>query len=383
VTGEDGQFVFAGLELGKYRLTAARRGYLTQSYQQHESFSTAIAVGPNLKSEGLIFNLMPQAVFYGVVTDETGEPIRAAQVRLFEDQDRGGLPSIQGRKMAMTDDRGMYEIANISPANYFLGVSAEAWYAQRRPPALPNASGELDSSLDVAYPTTYYPAVTDSDEATPIPVKGGERIQVDMTLTAQHATRLRLPLALGNLSGYGVSLTQSVFGESEQVPTGMQMLKDGFVEIDGVTPGRYDVTVTHFADGPQHASTHFTAEVAAGTAELREDSGAGEATVTGKVISLESKIPFGSMALVSLHPRREYTAEMNQAGEFSMKVPEGEYEICRPDSPKLPGSYFLAERVGEGAHAAGQGRRSCKVADRGGHRVRSNRRLGRVSRAAS
>ena len=62
VTGEDGQFVFAGLELGKYRLTATRRGYLTQSYQQHESFSTAIAAGPNLKSEGLIFNLMPQAV---------------------------------------------------------------------------------------------------------------------------------------------------------------------------------------------------------------------------------------------------------------------------------------------------------------------------------
>ena len=51
VTGEDGQFVFAGLELGIW-LTAARRGDLTQSYQQHESFSTAIAVGPNLNTEG-------------------------------------------------------------------------------------------------------------------------------------------------------------------------------------------------------------------------------------------------------------------------------------------------------------------------------------------
>jgi hypothetical protein len=339
VTGEDGQFVFAGLESGKYRLTAARRGYLTQSYQQHESFSTAIAVGPNLKSEGLIFNLMPQAVFYGVVTDETGEPIRGAQVRLFEDQGRGGLRSIQGRKMARTDDRGMYEIADISPANYFLAVSAQAWYAQQlRRPAPANTQGELDSSLDVAYPTTYYPAVTDSDEATPIPVKGGERIQVDMTLTAQHAMHLRLPLPQDRLGGYGVSLMQSVFGESEQVPTGMQVLKDGFMEIEGVIPGRYDVTVTQFAAGPQPASTHFTADVAAGTTELREESGAGEATVTGKVISLESKIPSGSMALVSLHPRREYTAEINQAGEFSMKVPEGEYEIVG----RIPQNYLAA-----------------------------------------
>ena len=63
---------------------------------------------------------MPQAVFYGVVTDEAGEPIRGAQVRLFEDQGRSGLPSIQGRKMARTDDRGMYEIANISPVSHFL-----------------------------------------------------------------------------------------------------------------------------------------------------------------------------------------------------------------------------------------------------------------------
>jgi hypothetical protein len=241
--------------------------------------------------------------------------------------------------MAMTDDRGMYEIANIAPANYFLAVSAQAWYAQRKPPALGNAPSELDSSLDVAYPTTYYPAATDSDEATPIPVKGGERIQVDMTLTPQHAMRLRLPLPPGDLRGYGVSLTQSVFGEPEQVLTGMQMLKDGFMEIEGVIPGQYDVTVTRFASGPQQqASTRFTAEVAAGTAELHEESGAGEATVTGKVISLESKIPSGSMALVSLHPRREYTAEINQAGEFSMKVPEGEYEIVG----RIPQNYLAA-----------------------------------------
>jgi hypothetical protein len=100
VTGEDGQFVFAGLKLGKYRLTAGRPGYLTQAYEEHESFSTAIAVGPDLKSEGLIFNLMPQAIFSGTVTDETGEPIRGAQVRVFEDQKHGGLPSIQGGKMA-------------------------------------------------------------------------------------------------------------------------------------------------------------------------------------------------------------------------------------------------------------------------------------------
>src|SRR5271155_5687968 len=40
-TGDDGHFDFGGLRPGKYALTAAKRGYLTQSYQEHEGFSTA------------------------------------------------------------------------------------------------------------------------------------------------------------------------------------------------------------------------------------------------------------------------------------------------------------------------------------------------------
>ena len=69
-TGDDGRFDFGGVPLGKYELSAAKRGYLTQSYQQHEDFSTAIAVGPERMSEDLVFHLMPQAIFYGTVNDE-------------------------------------------------------------------------------------------------------------------------------------------------------------------------------------------------------------------------------------------------------------------------------------------------------------------------
>jgi Carboxypeptidase regulatory-like domain len=74
VTGEDGQFHFDGLAQGKYQLTASKRGYLTQAYEEHDGLSTAIAVGPELKSEGLIFNVIPQAVISGLVADERGEP---------------------------------------------------------------------------------------------------------------------------------------------------------------------------------------------------------------------------------------------------------------------------------------------------------------------
>src|SRR3979490_1574033 len=64
-TGDDGRFDFGGIPLGKYELSAAKRGYLTQSYQQHDEFSTAIAVGPDRVSDDLLFHLIPQAIFYG------------------------------------------------------------------------------------------------------------------------------------------------------------------------------------------------------------------------------------------------------------------------------------------------------------------------------
>ena len=186
-SGDDGGFAFDGLARGKYSLTAERHGYLTQSYEEHDQFSTAIAVGPGMISEDLIFNLTAEAVLAGTVTDEAGEPVRGAQVRLFEDQDQDGIRTTRQRHSVVSDDRGMYEISGLRPGAYFLVVSGHPWYAQRlQPPGEGERSGE-QQALDVAYPTTFYPGVTDQDAATPIPVKGGERLEANITLAAQPA----------------------------------------------------------------------------------------------------------------------------------------------------------------------------------------------------
>ena len=184
-----------------------------------------------------------------------------------------------------------------------------------------------DSALDVAYPLTFYPNATDSDDAIPIPIRGGERIEANMTLTAQHAMHLQLPLARGEAGRAGVSVAQSVFGQLESMPTTVQTNNEGVVEISGVVPGRYEFTVTPFdsQSGPQ--STHFTADVAEGTTLLSTDSGIAEVTVTGKVTSLDSKMRFAGIALVASHSQRNYGAPLNDAGEFTVQVVPGEYQV--------------------------------------------------------
>jgi Carboxypeptidase regulatory-like domain len=330
-TGDDGRFDFGGIPSGKYELSAARRGYLTQSYQQHEDFSTAIAVGSERISEDLLFNLMPQAIFYGTVNDESGEPIRGAQVHLYEDRERDGLRSTQQRQTVITDDRGMYEIANIPPGNYFLSSSAQPWYAAaangQHLPIQDTQQSAVNSALDVAYRNTFYPDAFSSDDAIPIPIRGGERIEANMTLNAQHAMRLQLPLAGSRDGGIGVSIAQNVFGQLEQMPTSMQLSNEGAIEISGVLPGQYEVTVTHSDGQSPPESTHFTADIADGATQLAADSGAGEVTVSGKVTSLDSKIRFAAISLVASHPQRNYFAPLNDAGDFTLQVPPGEYQV--------------------------------------------------------
>jgi len=45
ITAEDGRFSFPNLTAGKYSLSAQAHGYLLQSFNQHDEYSSAIAVG--------------------------------------------------------------------------------------------------------------------------------------------------------------------------------------------------------------------------------------------------------------------------------------------------------------------------------------------------
>jgi len=148
-----------------------------------------------------------------------------------------------------------------------------------------------------------------------------------MTLNALHAMRLQLHFARTQDGSIGVSMAQNVFGQLEQVPTSIQTSNEGDVDISGVLPGHYEVTVTHSLGQSPPESTHFTADVADGATQLAAESSVGEATVSGKVTSLDSKIRFAGISLVASHPQRSYFALLTDAGDFTLQVPPGEYQV--------------------------------------------------------
>src|SRR5512146_370300 len=134
ITGEDGHFLFSNLAPGKYTLVAQAHGYLLKSFNQHERFSSSIAVGPDLDSGNLLFRLPPESAISGVVTDEAGEPVREAQVTLYFTGLAAGTEATRLRDRATTDDEGAYRFGHLASGRYMIAVSAKPWYAQYPPP---------------------------------------------------------------------------------------------------------------------------------------------------------------------------------------------------------------------------------------------------------
>ena len=192
VTADDaGHFALAGLPAAKYQLTASRRGFHTAFYEEHGDFSSAIVTGPNVTGQvqdtmHLVFRLAPNAVLYGVVRDDAGEPVADARVLLFR-KPASPAERIAQAGSATTDDTGAYGFGQLAPGQYLLAVKAAPWYALH-----PAPGRTANPELDVAYPITYYDSTTDEASATPIDLTAGARVEANITLQAVPALHLQV-----------------------------------------------------------------------------------------------------------------------------------------------------------------------------------------------
>jgi len=252
ITSEDGKYEFTRLPAGKYSLTGAKRGFISASYDQHDQYSTAIVTGAGLDAETLVLRLAPDAVITGKVLDEVGDPVRQAMVELYYDDHSSGVDQIRRSNSLQTNDLGEYEMTPLRPGTYFLAASAKPWYAVHPPHSDPaqseserqaEATPAVDRSLDVAYPVTYYPDVTEADDALPIPIRGGERVEADLHLNPVPSLRLLFRQPDDGKHGYNIpQLEQPAFDGFTFIQNGGgNMVSPGLLEVTGVPAGRYNI----------------------------------------------------------------------------------------------------------------------------------------------
>ena len=261
-TDDQGRFDVSVAAAGAWRLTARARGYVTQALDTHEGFSSAVVLTSASPTLDVVFPLMPNAWISGTVLDEASEPIRQARVTLqavTSPENDNGQESLTARGATVTDDRGHYELANLAPGDYRVGVQAQVWYAQAAQTSHP------DPTFDVIYPVTWFPGVTDSASASTITLHGGDSGEADFHLVPMPAVHLRLPSSVpsgGPANGRQIQTPVSfpqilpitsngVFGGAPPSITSTSM---GQVDTGGIAPGLYQVNWPDSGGSGAHTS---------------------------------------------------------------------------------------------------------------------------------
>ena len=342
-TDDDGRFRFEHLSRAKYSLLASKRGYLSAAYEEHSGYSTAIVTGPDQETEALTFRLSPGAVIAGMVSDASGDPIEQATVLLFRQED-DGFGAVKQYRSANVDDAGDYEFTHVSAGTYFLGVNGKVWYAT---PSDGSASGHSD--LDVAYPLSFYPDTTDASAASPIPVRGGEHLTVDLPLHAVPAVHVivSVPPSHNGEQSFPVA-TQKAFGETLMLrpPEGIGVSKpgEGSTLSYSVAPGQYQVEV-----GGRTSTVDLS-----GDAHYDPAEGAPLATLSGKIaLARGGTLPEGSSLTLRHANSNEVqdTTPLATDGSFSLEhVPADSYELEVRDDGHL---YTVARMAATGAEVKG------------------------------
>jgi len=354
---EDGAFSFPNLKAGTYVIEGAAPGYLTARYDEHTGYNTAIITGAGVDTESLVFKLAHKASISGRVADQNGDPIRGANITVYRDSRDNILPAITRYSSASTDDTGAYELIDLPPGRYFLSVTATPWYATR-PQPLRESDGlgvvpRIDPSLDVAYPITFYPDVTDSSQASPIVLRAGDQPEINFRLNAVSAMSISItspedhsPILPGQANEQiarnrrmqdrpQYQVFKKVFDSLEQVPSDMRVNETGF-NLVGLPPGQY--VLREFSQQPNHVDHSINVNLY--EAALQLDPARGQELAN---LNVELKPPEGSKSDERL------LIDLLRAGSTQVINPQGANKGVFEFRGIDPGDYDVRVYLGNNA----------------------------------
>lgn len=355
---EHGRFSLSVSSVGSWQLTATALGYVSQAYDQHENYSSAVVLTNAVPVVDLVFRLPPESSIRGEVRDEAGEGVRNARVGLLSQQLPGPgdrTDPFRVRAFTQTDDRGMYEFANLPPGQYRVMVEARPWYANtnqsRRsnppPVASTDSTASLDPSLDMTYQLTWFPGVGDSSQAETLGLRAGDDRRADFHLVPITAVHLRIVPPPNDQSG---TRTVPIYPVLERINDGVpgnglnyssvSTTPQGQIDVGGLAPGLYRVRIpeqnsearsalVEVTGGSTRVLDFNTASSATANVTVHLDGADGDERLFGVELSDPATgqrfSPSGGGRPMPIGMRRGQ--QMPQAQDLSFQVLPGRYEV--------------------------------------------------------
>lgn len=237
-----GRFLFRELTSGSYSIRATAPGFMPGAFgaSRPGGLSQTVVLERNDdRKGGLVIKLWRSASITGRIVDEFGEPAIGLQVRIYRRTFTAGRPRLSSTGgIATTDDRGIYRVTNLTPAEYIVslpfssttmpisaveeymqaistgGAPYEQMSAERSMSGAPfpstsgfrvgdyvlaqdsgRTSGHVPAPSEdgqmVAVPTTFYPGTTSVAQATVLTLASGEdRTGIDFQIRPRRAVRV-------------------------------------------------------------------------------------------------------------------------------------------------------------------------------------------------
>ncbi|MBS1822018.1 MAG: carboxypeptidase regulatory-like domain-containing protein [Acidobacteria bacterium] len=371
---EHGRFAVVLPSAGAWHLTASAPGYVSQAYDEHDGYSSAVVLTASSPAHDLRFRLPPQARISGTVLDEAGEAVRNGNVQLvrlpISSPAQRQPEQFLSRWFVQTDDRGAYEFANLAPGNYRLSVQAKPWYAssarQRR--FIGGAvSASPSPALDVTYQLTWYPGVVDPTQAETLALSAGDDRRADFHLSPIPALHLLItPPALQQADGRRIFSSPIVEqidaggGNAGFAQTSATAGPEGQIDIGGLSPGTYRIRL----QGQNQDSRTAVVTLAEGASRTINFSAAAEA-MSNVAVRFDDDDEEGRPPLVGLTdtatgqrffafgrpiPNIQSRPQAQSPRDISIQVPPGRYEV----SLQNRGDVYLTGISAQGADVAGR-----------------------------
>lgn len=344
VSGDDGHFQFEALPPGRYQLRGTANGFLPGAYLEHDGYFAAVVTGAGLPTASLVLALTPAGSISGHLSDENGDPPplstifpnAQAIVSLYCDDPAAAPKSVRQCGQQQPAPDGSFEFVDLKPGRYYLAAHGQPWYAVHPPP--PGDDGgqpflpRVDSSLDVAYPITFYPHALSSDAATPIALGPGEQVTADLQFAPQKSLSIALPLE-GRNRVVMPTVYRELFGTREPVAA-PGSVTNNVAMLSGLTSGDY-VVEFHNPD----------TSLPSGTVKV---------TLADQAVAVDAPPPVNTVP-VTIHvyssngkpaPKGTMVSLFDQVGGFSRGGPcDGKGMAVYPAVP--PGDYRFVTSEGE------------------------------------
>jgi hypothetical protein len=337
-TDADGRFELRDLPAGRWTITAAKGGFVTQQFGQRHPFEAVepidLADGQRITAN---FTLSRGSAITGRVSDEFGDPITGARVQVLRSQVQQGrrrlVPTANG---GQTDDTGAFRVFGLAPGEYYVAASLQA--------------APADSSANpVSYAPTYFPGTGNIADAQRLTVTlGVEQSGINFVLQPVRAVRVSGTVVDSNGAPTQalLNLTPAGFGdEGLQMGNPARVLPDGTFTILNVVPGDYVLTVNGRASG------NSTPEVAAMPLTVGSDDLTGVSiatsrggTIRGSIVADNNSKVQTTNIQVSVQPLRPVPGnflprtQVSSAGTFELSGLVGAH-VVRVD--RLPQGWVV------------------------------------------